>query len=86
MPVELEASWERLSSSDNAAGTGLPGHRMPLQGKWAILYYGILASVTGGWLPVRAKNVKLTLFHLAFFLAFIFLPFSVFHVSLLMVL
>lgn len=53
---------------------------MPLQGKWAILYYGILASLTGGWLPVRAKSISLTLFHLGFFLAFIFLPFSVFHI------
>ena len=54
---------------------------MALQGKWAILYYGILASVTGGYLPIRAKKVGLSLFHLFLFLAFIFLPFSVSQVS-----
>ena len=55
---------------------------MALQGKWAILYYGILASVTGGWLPVRAKKLWLTLFHLVFFWAFVLIPFAVFYVSL----
>ena len=54
---------------------------MALQGKWAILYYGLLASITGGWLPLRAKNWKLTLFHLVFFVAFLCLPLSVFYVS-----
>ena len=60
---------------------------MALRGKYAILYYGLLASVTGGWvplrwLPVRKKTILLNILHWSFFVIFIFLPFSVYHVSL----
>ncbi len=53
-----------------------------MQRKWAILYYGFLASFTGGWLPVRSKRPLLAIFHLVLFLIFIFVPVIVFFVSL----
>lgn len=46
-----------------------------------ILYYGLLASLTGGYLPVRIKNVWLSLFHLVLFLGFLAFPLVVFFVS-----
>lgn len=54
---------------------------MALQGVWAVLYYGILASITGGWLPVRAKNCWLTAFHIYLILMFVFFPLAVALVS-----
>ncbi len=54
---------------------------MALSGFYGILYYGILASLTGGYLPVRAKNLWLTLFHLALFIGFLVSPLIVFFVS-----
>ncbi len=54
---------------------------MALKGLWAVLYYGIFASVTGGWLPVRAKNLWLVTFHLYLFLTFIVFPLAIYLVS-----
>ena len=54
---------------------------MALQGTWAVIYYGIFASVTGGWLPVRIKNFWLVVFHLYLFLTFILFPLVVYLVS-----
>ena len=54
---------------------------MAVQGFWAVLYYGILASFTGGYLPVRAKNLWLVVFHLYLFLTFIVFPLAVYLVS-----
>ena len=47
---------------------------MALTGFVAVLYYGIFASITGGYLPFRAKNWWLIVFHLYLFLSFIVLP------------
>lgn len=66
------------------ADTKLDGRaerRMALKGIWSVLYYGIFASLTGGWLPVRAKNMWLVIFHLYLFLTFIALPLTVYLVS-----
>ena len=54
---------------------------MALQGISAVFYYGILASITGGYLPVRAKNLWLVVFHLYLFLTFIFFPLVIYLVS-----
>ncbi len=54
---------------------------MGLSGFYGILYYGILASLTGGYLPVRAKNLWLTFFHLFLFIAFLVSPLIVYFVS-----
>ena len=54
---------------------------MALQGTLAVLYYGIFASVTGGWLPVRVRNLWLVVFHLYLFLTFILFPLAVYLVS-----
>ena len=51
---------------------------------WTVLYYGILASVTGGWLPVRKKNAWLIVFHLFLMLTFLAFPLAVFFVSVLL--
>lgn len=56
---------------------------MALTGFYAVLYYGILASITGGYLPVRSKNWWLIIFHLYLFLSFILLPLIIFLVSCL---
>ena len=47
-----------------------------------MLYYGVLASVTGGWLPFRIKNGWLIVFHLYLFISFIVFPLAVAFVSL----
>lgn len=54
---------------------------MALTGFAAVLYYGIIASITGGYLPFRAKNWWLVVFHLYLFLSFIVLPLIIFLVS-----
>ncbi len=54
---------------------------MALKGIWSVLYYGIFASLTGGWLPVRTKNLWLVIFHLYLFLTFIIFPLTVYLVS-----
>lgn len=54
---------------------------MALSGFGAVLYYGILASVTGGYLPYRVKNWWLIVFHLYLFLSFIIFPLVVYLVS-----
>ena len=54
---------------------------MGLRGIWSVLYYGIFASVTGGWLPVRTRNPWLIVFHLYLFLTFIIFPLSIYLVS-----
>ena len=46
-----------------------------------VLYFGVLASFFGGWVPARAKNVKLVAFHLYLFLSFLILPLIVAYVS-----
>ena len=46
-----------------------------------VLYYGILASFTGGWLPVRSLNYKLILFHLYLFLSLLIAPLLMYLVS-----
>ena len=47
---------------------------MAITGFSAVLYYGIFASVTGGYLPYRVKNWWLVVFHLYLFLSFVILP------------
>lgn len=47
---------------------------MAITGFSAVLYYGIFASVTGGYVPYRVKNWWLVVFHLYLFLSFIILP------------
>jgi hypothetical protein len=47
---------------------------MAITGFSAVLYYGIFASVTGGYVPYRVKNWWLAVFHLYLFLSFIILP------------
>lgn len=54
---------------------------MALRGLWSVLYYGVLASLTGGWLPVRLKNAWLIVFHLYLFISFIVFPLAVAFVS-----
>ena len=54
---------------------------MALSGLWSVLYYGFLASLTGGWLPVRMKNPWLIVFHLYLFITFIVFPMAVAYVS-----
>ena len=54
---------------------------MALSGFWSVLYYGIFASVTGGYVPYRVKNWWLVVFHLYLFLSFIVLPLIIFLVS-----
>ena len=51
-----------------------------------VIYYGIFAAFTGGWLPVRSKrpNRLLVISHLYAFLIFIAAPLTVFLVSQLM--
>ena len=56
---------------------------MGLHSLRTVLYYGILASVTGGWLPLRAKNCWLTVFHIYLILAFIIFPLAVAFVSVI---
>ena len=47
-----------------------------------VLYFGVLASFCGGWVPLRSlKNLKLTVFHLYTFLSFLLLPFVIISVS-----
>ena len=47
---------------------------MAITGFSAVLYYGIFASITGGYVPYRVKNWWLVVFHLYLFLSFIILP------------
>lgn len=54
---------------------------MALTGFAAVLYYGIFASLTGGYLPYRVKNWWLIVFHLYLFLSFVLLPLTIFLVG-----
>ena len=55
---------------------------MALSGFTAVLYYGIVASVTGGYLPFRIKNWWLVVFHFYLFLSFIIFPLIIYLVSM----
>ena len=54
---------------------------MRLKEAGTVIYFGIFASFFGGWVPVRAKNFKLTLFHLYLFLSMLILPLLIYLVG-----
>ena len=62
-------------------GDGTGRDEMVVTGFAAVLYYGIFASVTGGYVPYRVKNWWLVVFHLYLFLSFIVLPLVIYLVG-----
>ncbi|XP_019858793.1 PREDICTED: pecanex-like protein 1 isoform X1 [Amphimedon queenslandica] len=46
-----------------------------------VIYFGFFASFFGGWVPVRAKNLKLAVFHLYLFVTMLIFPLIIYIVD-----
>lgn len=54
---------------------------MGLEEAGNVVYYGIVASFFGGWVPIRSKNIKLIVFHLYLFISMLVIPLIIYLVS-----
>lgn len=54
---------------------------MSMEEAGTVIYFGVFASFFGGWVPVRAKSFKLTVFHLYVFLSLLAFPVLIYLVN-----